>query len=64
MTRRVGDVVILEEEEPDNCAYCGALEELRPYGKNGARICYPCATKPENKAETERRFARLLGFAG
>jgi len=42
MTRRVGDVVIVEVEEDDVCELCGKVDELRPYGPNGERICYDC----------------------
>lgn len=63
MTRRVGDMVIIESENPQQCDYCGAIRELRPYGKDGATICHPCAVKPENKAETEKRFRALLDGA-
>lgn len=46
------------KEEP--CEYCGKMEELRPYGKNGAKICFDCAMKPENKATTEAMFEKVL----
>lgn len=30
--------------------------ELRPYGPNGAPICFTCAMLPERVEETERQF--------
>lgn len=59
---KIENVVVLEKENPQQCDYCGKVAELRPYGKNGAAICFECATKPENKAEMEKQFrARLSG---
>ncbi len=34
--------------------------ELRPYGPNGAPICFSCAMSPEHRAEADRQlYARL-----
>lgn len=58
MSRRVGDVVIIESEPAGTCELCGAVEELRPYGPNGERICYDCGQKdPET---TKRQCAKVL----
>lgn len=46
------------------CCVCGQSEsEMRPYGPNGAPICFPCAMKPENKAAAEREFIGRLDVA-
>ena len=45
MSRVVGGVLILERTPDDKCEYCGKVSELRPYGKNGARICCECGDK-------------------
>jgi tRNA(Ile2) C34 agmatinyltransferase TiaS len=58
MTKRIDNIVIIEEEEPDFCEYCGKLAELRPYGKNGARICFNCGIK--NREETNKNMERIL----
>lgn len=64
MTRRIGRTVVIETEPKGRCAYCGSMRELRPYGRNGARICHRCGSLPENRAETERQMdARLSGGA-
>lgn len=58
----------------DICCSCGRPElpdredlrgetELRPYGPNGALICFGCAMKPENRAEADRRFHEALDAA-
>ena len=38
-------------------------DECRPYGKDGAQVCYGCAmATPEAKAEAERQMGlRLFG---
>ena len=49
---------VVEVETPQQCDYCGQIAELRPYGKNGAAICFPCSQKdPE---ETRTNFLRWL----
>ena len=40
------------------CAECQKFGELRPYGKNGAWICFSCGMK--DKSETERQFSSAL----
>ena len=48
MTRKLPDgTVILEHETPDICEFCGAVEELRPYGPNRERVCFDCMKKNE-----------------
>jgi hypothetical protein len=59
MTRIVGKVLIIEPEKDDVCEYCGEVKELRPYGKDGANICFDCAMKPENREETDKNFKTL-----
>lgn len=57
----------VSEGMPDACAYClmthekgGGIIELRPYGKDGAWICFDCGMKPENKETTDAAFATIL----
>ncbi|MCI0351471.1 MAG: hypothetical protein L0Z53_18770 [Acidobacteriales bacterium] len=58
MSRRVGNVTIIEATPPAQCELCGAVEELRPYGPNGESICFKCAQRtPE---ATEKQMARIL----
>ncbi len=56
---KVGDVVYLGEEQSDGkCEVCGEMAELRPYGRDGANVCFPCGMKDEDEAL--RRFAAIL----
>lgn len=41
------------------CQDCGKYKELRPYGKNGAWVCFKCAMKDE--AEAQRQFNKASG---
>lgn len=53
--QKVKKIIVLgtpSEDQP--CEYCGQMSELRPYGKNGARICFDCGMKPENKEYVEK----------
>jgi hypothetical protein len=45
-------------EPPGRCELCGAVEETRPYGPNGAQICFDCGEK--NPEETRRQFERAV----
>jgi hypothetical protein len=45
--------------EPDRrCELCGAVEETRPYGPGGKRVCFKCGMKDE--PEAKRQFARYV----
>ena len=54
MIMKVGGMNVIghpDEAKPAKCEECGIMEELRPYGKNAAMVCYDCAMKdPENAA--------------
>jgi len=61
MTFRIkdGPLVITDVGEVDaKCEVCGKIDELRPYGKNGANVCFDCAMKDE--ATTGAMFKRRL----
>ena len=59
MTRKLGNSLVIIEEEPDaRCELCGKIEELRPYGPNGERVCFDCMMKDEPAAI--KRFNELL----
>jgi hypothetical protein len=43
------------------CEYCNKENDTRPYGENGARICFDCAmSTPERKAKAEQVLAALF----
>lgn len=61
--------------ERPKCYLCGFLDgdpdgegdavECRPYGVNGAWICFTCMTStPENQAEAKRQFSSQLEGSG
>lgn len=58
MTRRIGNVVILEEEDEQRCELCGRMEECRPAGPKGEQVCFDCAEKDPAalKVYTDRLF--------
>lgn len=52
--------IFLRQSKPQGCDYCGKVAELRPYGKDGASICFECGMKPENRKQTDAALdARL-----
>lgn len=56
--RNPDGTVVLCEEEDDICEMCGKVDELRPYGPGGMRICFDCGMKDEKG--TEKRMAAIL----
>jgi hypothetical protein len=55
----VGTLLKIWQNATDGpCAYCGKVDELRPYGKNGACICYDCGQK--NIDETNANMGAYL----
>lgn len=62
MVLKVGKVAIIGhpvEAIPAKCEDCGKMDELRPYGKLGANVCFKCAMKDE--ANVNEMFRRRLG---
>lgn len=49
---------VIEVEPDDKCELCGKVEETRPYGPNGERVCLSCAMK--DKVAAFRGFRRLV----
>lgn len=62
MTFKIGDTLVIAAEGSAKCEQCGNVEELRPYGKNGANVCFDCAMKDEENAKNMFR-KRLKGDA-
>ncbi len=58
MSKRIGNIIVICQEEDDVCEVCGTVEETRPYGPNGERICFDCGE--ENPEVTERQMGRVL----
>lgn len=60
MTHRLPNgTVVLCVEAPRHCTDCGRMAECRPYGKDGAVVCFDCASK--DMAEMERQMSKMLG---
>jgi hypothetical protein len=45
MSVYINGVIIIEGEPEMICHECGKIAETRPYGHNGAEICFECAEK-------------------
>lgn len=57
MTKKIGNILVIEEENHGKCELCGNIAELRPYGPNFEKICFPCGQK--QPLTTFKRFADL-----
>lgn len=42
MSKKINDIFYVSPQKEGVCDYCEKVAELRPYGKNGANICYEC----------------------
>jgi len=58
MTKIVNGILVIEPEDDDTCELCGKVDELRPYGPNGERICFDCGMKHEET--TDAAFDKIL----
>ena len=59
MTKRIGNILIIEDEPNQQCDMCGNIDELRPYGPKGEKICYDCGMKDP---ETTRKMLHKYMF--
>lgn len=50
-------VVVIGKSDGE-CQLCGKVADVRPYGPNGAWVCFECGMKDE--AEARRRFGAIL----
>jgi hypothetical protein len=51
MSRKIPGGPFLIEVEPERrCELCGKIEETRPYGPNGERVCFQCGMENEEAA--------------
>lgn len=60
MSGKKGNKFVIEQQAPQGCEYCSEIKELRPYGKNGANICFQCAMKDESEAK--KQFSKRLNI--
>lgn len=49
---------VITDTPPGTCEMCGRVDELRPYGPGGMRVCFECAMLDEEEAG--RQFDRVL----
>ena len=58
MTHREKDTVVIVATASAECTQCFEVKELRPYGKEGAYICFQCGMQDES--EMREQLGRLL----
>ena len=51
---------VIQEQAPECCEMCGAIDECRPYGPNGENICFNCATTKCDPAQVEKRMVQHI----
>lgn len=63
MSKRIGKLAIVEAEPVLICWECGKVAETRPYGPQGAEVCFACAQR--DPARTENNMGiKLFGERG
>jgi len=45
MSQNINGIPVIEAEPDFICSECGKIAETRPYGHNGAEICFECGKK-------------------
>lgn len=55
MSKIIGNLFYITPEPTDKCEECGNVAELRPYGKDGKRICIECAEKDWDEVQERMR---------
>lgn len=58
MSERINHIAIISVEKPQQCDFCGKIEELRSYGPNGECICFECGEK--DKKITDKMMHKVL----
>ena len=66
MSKRIGNLAILDAEPSMICSHCGKIAEVRPYGPGGSEICHDCASAtPEMNAIVDHNMGiKLFGDKG
>lgn len=60
MTKKIGNIIIIQNEPDSICELCGKKDELRPYGPKGEKICFECGMK--DKKTTDKKISEFFGF--
>lgn len=63
MSKLVNGIPIIEAEPPMICSECGKIDEVRPYGRKGAEICFDCAEEIKDIVEHNMAI-KLFGEPG
>ena len=58
MSKMINGIPVIFAEPPQKCEMCGKIAETRPYGKDGAEVCFECGMK--DKATTEKMCKKIL----
>jgi hypothetical protein len=58
MSRNINGVPVIYDEPDDICELCGKVDEVRPYGPKGERICFDCGKK--DPKTTDRMMGKVL----
>lgn len=58
MSDKIGKVLIISSERPQQCDLCLKIAELRPYGPKGEKVCFECMMKNESAAK--KQFQKRL----
>jgi ribosomal protein L37AE/L43A len=53
------NIPVIAATEPMTCSDCGKEKETRPYGKDGAWVCFSCGMKDEENAKVQ--FKKQFG---
>jgi len=56
-------IPVIAVEGDSICELCGKVEETRPYGPGGKRVCFDCGMKDEPTAQHNMKIL-LLGDKG
>ena len=62
MTKRIGNIVVIEVTPSAKCDFCGKMEELRPYGPQGENVCFTCGQK--DPVALKRAMNKMFGHNG
>lgn len=56
-------IPVIAVQPDEKCELCGKVEECRPYGPGGKRVCFDCAMKDEATAKHNMNI-QLFGEPG
>lgn len=56
MTKRIGELVVIESESDQECSRCRQQHECRDVLGNGQPLCFHCATPEEKETYAQRLF--------